>query len=197
MKNILKTIKRFESPQDLIGSKRKTYYPSETEWISYFSKLKTEKLPEINYLITIVSNFTEKSEMNNELFELISKIERTRKKILSLKDNFDEAGSKAYKKKTLNRIMNSLINCFLSLSEKDKINIKPLEILPGPDQSIDLLWKTKDFQLLINIPNNPKELVSYYGDDYGDNTMEGTSEFNKLGEVIKYWVKKYKTGKQK
>jgi hypothetical protein len=44
------------------------------------------------------------------------------------------------------------------------------KILPGPHGSIDLHWKMPKRELLINIPANPEEPGSYYGDDREEGT---------------------------
>jgi hypothetical protein len=51
----------------------------------------------------------------------------------------------------------------------------------GPNGSIDLHWKRKNSELLVNIPADPNGLVTYYGDDYGAQKVKGTmnlSTFN-------------------
>ncbi|MFQ5677782.1 MAG: hypothetical protein ACE5G1_17970, partial [bacterium] len=55
------------------------------------------------------------------------------------------------------------------------------KITPGPNGSIDILWKSANYRLLINIPDNPKKQASFYGDNFSTDTIEGTfnpSNFN-------------------
>jgi hypothetical protein len=54
-------------------------------------------------------------------------------------------------------------------------------ILPGPNGSIDLHWKTPRFELLVNVPREEANPATFYGDDYGSLCIRGnlntTEEF--------------------
>lgn len=45
---------------------------------------------------------------------------------------------------------------------------------PGPNGSIDLYWKEKDWELLINIPAESGKMATFYGDDYGSQKIKGS-----------------------
>ena len=101
---------------------------------------------------------------------LAQAIQRSRR-ILELGDDWDEEGSPGYSEETWSRAVE-----FLTVSKRRywKETKKPVlvpTISPGPYGSIDLHWKTPNRELLINIPRNPEEPVSYYGDDRKDGTQ--------------------------
>lgn len=62
------------------------------------------------------------------------------------------------------------------------------DILPGPDNSIDLHWEYQGYELLINIPADPKEDIGYYGDDYGVTLLKGKIKPNKINLVLLQWL---------
>lgn len=64
------------------------------------------------------------------------------------------------------------------------------DICPGPDGSIDLLWKLEDRELLINIPFDENALAEYYGDDLKINTIKGKLDFADKHEWILTWLMK-------
>ena len=47
-------------------------------------------------------------------------------------------------------------------------------ILPGPCGSIDLHWKSSQYEMLINIPADQGVPASYFGDDSDGNSVKGT-----------------------
>ncbi|MHA1798613.1 MAG: hypothetical protein ACTSVY_09215 [Candidatus Helarchaeota archaeon] len=120
-----------------------------------------------------------------KMFEqLNSEIEEARKKILTLDDNWDGEGSKGYNTETFNRSSKFLLNLFQNIYDRYEIVIEVPKILPGPDGSIDIHWRTKDFELLVNIPENSNEPASYYGDNYSNSSTEGASLLENLNEMI-------------
>lgn len=46
-----------------------------------------------------------------------------------------------------------------------RIKVKPPVILDGPKGSIDIYWEPAPYGLLLNVPANPEEPATYYGDD--------------------------------
>lgn len=47
------------------------------------------------------------------------------------------------------------------------------EVLPGPEGSVDLHWRTRHFELLLNVPTDPSKFIEYFGDDAKGNTTKG------------------------
>jgi len=62
-------------------------------------------------------------------------------------------------------------------------------ILPGPDGSIDLHWKTEKYELLINIPGDLNAPASFYGDNYSTLKLEGTFDLKQLNFILIDWLR--------
>lgn len=92
------------------------------------------------------------------------------RRILELKDDWDEEGSPGYSEETWRRAVEFLIVSRRRYWKETKKSILVPKISPGPYGSIDLHWKTPDRELLINIPKSLEEPASYYGDDREDGT---------------------------
>jgi hypothetical protein len=45
---------------------------------------------------------------------------------------------------------------------------------PGPNGSVDLHWRLKDRELLVNIPADSGETAAYYGDNYGTEEVKNS-----------------------
>ncbi len=119
--------------------------------------------------------------------EIDQEIERASEAIMGLEDNWDGEGSSAYSKATLDRAINFLkLHVSALIEESGKIIIP--RILPGPDGSIDLHWRTAKLELLVNVPPNDG-LVSFYGDDFSDgNSIKGTFNLKSVSKHLVRWL---------
>ena len=90
--------------------------------------------------------------------------------LLDLKDNWDGEGSAGYTKSTWTRARDFLFRHAFRFFRSQKKCFDPPEILPGPNGSIDLHWKTDARELLINVPARPEDTIAYYGDDEAEGT---------------------------
>lgn len=61
---------------------------------------------------------------------------------------------------------------------------------PGPEGSVDLFWKRVDWELLINIPSNITESITYFGDRYGTKSTKGHFESDDPDLGIIDWLSK-------
>lgn len=59
---------------------------------------------------------------------------------------------------------------------------------PGPNGSIDLYWKEQDWELLINIPPESGKMATFYGDDYGSQTIKGSFDPKSFHYGIVPWL---------
>jgi hypothetical protein len=92
------------------------------------------------------------------------------RRILDLSDNWDDEGSPGYERGTWERAVRFLCEqARFAFHRLDEVLDAP-EILPGPDGSIDVHWKKDNYELLVNIPNEPGEPAEYYGDN-GEEVM--------------------------
>jgi hypothetical protein len=128
------------------------------------------------------------TELPQEFSEFQMKIDESMSRILALEQNFDEKNSPPYEKSTLNRAISFIKKLAYSVWKLNQMIIPIPKILPGPEGSIDVCWKTPTFQLLINFPMDLDEPASYYGDDYGKNTTEGIFDGTKLDQIFLFWL---------
>jgi hypothetical protein len=76
---------------------------------------------------------------------------------------------------TWRRAIKVLTDHALSVWEKARIVIRPPRISVGPDGSIDLYWTAAPYGLLVNVPADPNEPATYYGDDAANPDSNRTS----------------------
>ena len=106
-------------------------------------------------------------------------IAEAKERLLALEDDWDGEGAPAYCEQTIE----AAASFFYQLVEKSEVAM-PVRILPASEGSIDLHWKTARFELLVNF--HPDGSVSYYGDDYCDNAIQGKTL--PQPEVIACWM---------
>src|SRR5437870_4510321 len=78
--------------------------------------------------------------------EHISQAIYASRKILNLKEDWDDEGSAGYEETTWKRATDFLLNHARWLWKAQGILIDAPRILPGPDGSIDLHWKARNFE---------------------------------------------------
>lgn len=66
---------------------------------------------------------------------------------------------------TWRRATKILTDHALSVWEKAKVVIRSPVISAGPDGSVDLYWTAAPYGLLLNVPADPTQPATYYGDD--------------------------------
>jgi len=67
--------------------------------------------------------------------------------------------------KTWKRATQLLLVHALSNWERAKVVIRAPLISAGPDGSVDLYWSAAPYGLLLNVPADPKQPATYFGDD--------------------------------
>ncbi len=68
------------------------------------------------------------------------------------------------------------------------ISIPFPNILPAPDGSIDLNWDSENINLLINVPADPSQVVSFYGEDHNKKELEGSIELQMVSSILISWL---------
>jgi hypothetical protein len=109
--------------------------------------------------------------------------------ILDLEDDWDEQGAERYSEVTWSRACGFLARQTTLARRSLGRELPTPAILPGPNGSIDLHWKTRRFELLVNIPREETKSATFYGDDYGTLCIRGnlnTSE-EVLG-LVGFWL---------
>jgi len=112
-------------------------------------------------------------DISMKLCKLAKVIEES-KYILKLHNNFDGEDSKGYQFSTWERVIYFLVNYFNRALDYQGILIESPNIYHGPDGSIDILWQTERYKLLISIPEEQEAPASFYGDDFKMNKIKGT-----------------------
>ena len=96
------------------------------------------------------------------------------RKLLDLEADWDDNGASPYSEETWARATKFLASHADWALQRDGVLIPAPAVLPGPDGSIDLHWKTQDYELLVNIPASVEEPGNFYGDDYTSLCIKGT-----------------------
>jgi hypothetical protein len=100
----------------------------------------------------------------NELLPISEAIEKSKVIYSRSPDPSDELGLKCTRA-TWQRAIKLLTDHALSVWERARVVIRPPNISPGPDGSIDLYWAANPFGLLVNVPADPDKPPTYFGDD--------------------------------
>jgi len=101
--------------------------------------------------------------------------------IVDLKDNWDDEGSKGYKSETWLNAINLILTYSVWIKENRFTIISPPQIYEGPEGSIDILWESKKYRLLLNVPEDKNLPISFYGDDFYKDSNKGTlPEYSKI-----------------
>lgn len=148
-------------------------------WNDYvFQPLAKEIPANETFMLEVINGF--EIELPNEFYggEMVSAIQKSTK-IVNLKDNWNGLGSKGYKKETFMNAINFLIRYTNWIWDDRLYAIPAPKILAGSDGAIDIYWKSKNFDLLITIPEHPKNVAYFYGDDKNDEKYEGQFDFRK------------------
>lgn len=109
-------------------------------------------------------------------------------KILSLEEDWDEMGGSAYDRSTWERAIDFLKTNVKGLWTSKQAWLGVPYIEPGPDGSIDLHWRTKSRELLVNIPADVTQPASYFGDELGENCIKGHLDTAEYQEWMMLWL---------
>lgn len=130
-------------------------------------------------------------ETRNELSFEIKKAIETSKQLLEYGDDWDGEGALGYLKHTLDKAEKFLTDNALTFWKNNAVWITAPDFCPGPDGSIDLLWKLEDRELLINIPVNENNLAGYYGDSSKNGSIiKGKLNLTEENQWILMWLMK-------
>lgn len=139
----------------------------------------------------ITSKYSKISKKEN-LKILVNNILPYKEHILGLKNGWGGAKkNKKFKKHTWKRAVKFLNK----LSFELPINFHKLsnpKILPVSDNSIDLIWRHKKFNLFVNIPEDPKEHIEFRGEVFKTNKPEidGHDYIEVITGVLSTWLRK-------
>ena len=109
---------------------------------------------------------------------------RKSRRILKLKDNWDDQGSHGYTEDTWNRAVDFLRGLAVSARTRFSATLPVPSIGPAESGSIDFYWEMESADLLINFPQDPNEAATYYGERGEEDTTSGT-----IGKVTRKSVR--------
>lgn len=128
-------------------------------------------------------------EVVSDQLRHIAEAIKSSRKILDLKDNWDDEGSPGYTKETLERAIQFLTKHIKWLWENSGVRVEAPKILPGPNGSIDIHWECNQYELLVNIPDDPDVPATFYGDDRGNLSIKGTLDPSAFNSGLLLWLK--------
>lgn len=109
--------------------------------------------------------------------------------LLDLPHDWDDAGSPGYHEETWDRAAVFLLRSVVALWEEYGIVTDTATILPGPHGSIDLDWRARGRELLINVPIDPSASATYYGDNgSGRHRVKGTLDLGLPNRWLLLWL---------
>lgn len=124
------------------------------------------------------------AENQKSLLELGERLIRANE-MLNLPENFDDEGSPCYGHKTLLNVADFLTKLWQVMLDNNLKEIPVPDILPGPNGTIDILWETDKFDLLINISNGEKPDIDYYG-RMSEYEIEGFNDSSVLKKLVDF-----------
>ena len=121
------------------------------------------------------------------LSHILEAIQKSRR-ILDLQDDWDEEGSPGYAASTWERATGFLADNAIRLWRDKGVYVDAPRVLPGPEGSIDLHWRSHDRQLLINVPPDVDEPATYYGQKSVDQVVKGNLDTSAQNEWLLMWI---------
>ena len=108
--------------------------------------------------------------------------------ILEIQPDEDSGVTERYSEATLDRAGEFLRRHALWLWNNHHVIIDAPRLEPGPNGSIDIHWKTRRYELLVNIRRDPSAPAGFYGDDYGSIAVEGTLDPSASNRGVLMWL---------
>jgi hypothetical protein len=113
---------------------------------------------------------------------------RESRTMLDLSDDWDDEGSPRILESTWRRATEYLRRHAELLYIRSGTRIPTPRILPGPDGSVDLHWKTDRRELLLNVPAQAAEPATFYGDAFGTNSFKGKLDTEAVDLGLFTWL---------
>lgn len=160
---------------------------------SYFYAAKEEFITLIKETHITIEKRDFKVQLPNSFKVIANEIEES-KHLLDLEEDWDGEGGMQITFETWKKAISFIVDYAMWLYDKHQhFVIEPPQINPGPDTSIDLLWRNEKYRLLVNIPENSEQPVEYYGDNnHGENSIKGKLKTGSVQEFFALWLKNMK-----
>ncbi len=139
--------------------------------------------PKVAQLTTnYVFNGSSLGEIPNDLLYLLETIEKS-KYILDLKDDWDDEGSEGYEELSWAVSIRFILKYAKALFEDFNVKIDRPKIYQGPKGSIDIIWETAKYRLVVNVDKNGEDAM-FYADNYSNQTTEGVFKLNHFNRFL-------------
>jgi hypothetical protein len=121
-------------------------------------------------------------DIPNDLLYLFETIEKS-KYILDLQDDWDDEGSEGYEELSWAASIKFILNYAKTLYDDFNVKIDIPKIYEGPKGSIDIIWETAKYRLVVNIDKNGEDAM-FYADNYNNQTTEGVFKLNSFNRSL-------------
>lgn len=101
----------------------------------------------------------------------MTNLESQLKDLLALGDDFDGEGSRAPKSATVERARKSVYAICTHMKTMKQIDLGDPQVNVGPNGSVDLHWKTREYELLLNVPEG-SGLRKFYYERFGKDVIK-------------------------
>lgn len=110
------------------------------------------------------------------------------KDLLALVDDWDDEGAVRIGENTWRRAVEFLTRYARWIWDDYGKAIDAPDIAPGPNGSVDLHWDYPAYELLVNIPHDPRAMAGFYGDNRGDAFNKGSFDPALANEGLLLWL---------
>jgi hypothetical protein len=108
--------------------------------------------------------------------------------ILGWHEIMDGKATRPIESRTFSRAI-SLLTMLAYQAQTDASAEFPLpRISPSPDGSVDLLWESPGFELLVNVPAGPDALATFAGEKANQIRLTGETNPEKPAEILLKWI---------
>lgn len=121
--------------------------------------------------------------------DLMAAINKSRM-MLEWEDDWDGEGSPAYSEETWLRATGFLQQNAEELWRKIGFAVAAPKVGPGPNGSIDLHWRTGEYELLLNIPTDSSAQAEFYGDNNRGEVVKGSLDIASSALWLFLWLAK-------
>ena len=122
------------------------------------------------------------------LAEIARAIDDASKTLPTLRRDWDDAGAEPISESTWRTAIDFLRGHAIAVLNSTGRAIPAPRILPVPDGSIDLHWKSGSNELLVNFPPAEGASAKFYGDDAGGTVIRGEIDPRRQNPGLLQWL---------
>ena len=135
-----------------------------------------------NHRVGITENYS--VELPNELKDIAEEIENAVTFLENMED-WDADEGEHYTFSTLKNAVTFLVDYSIWVLDEHSFVIPTPKIYPGPDGSVDILWKNEKFKLLVNIKPYPDLFATFFGKtNEGEEFVEGKFKIGNINQNV-------------